>query len=1482
MMVEPAGDFQYPYDQARATSLALLALHNVNNHGEYNELMGEALVRCVNTQKSNGNWNPQLSMTAHHLLEAGAAVLRGLGETELVVAGKSSAVSNVVKYFFNNQNGDGGWFNRGSPHKGPSYVSSTDLVLLGLLSENIVFTADQRTKVQKAIQWLLQQKTGTANWATIGYTADTVKILDTFGGYQSVINSAVVWLKQHQNPDGGWGEYESTIQGTACVLLSLIQTGNQGVETARAVQWLLAVQNADGGWPILPGLRSSTNPTSFAVRALALAEYTPGPELAISFDKPAYLPGETVTIFVEPKDDTYQLQQVSGIVAEYGGENHSIAYAKVGRVFIGTQVLSAGHIAGTDVVSVEAQTLEGINGYCSGTFVVENKSAVQADLSIAGPEIMFSPELPDEGRMVLIAARVYNIGQSASAPAAVRFLNGTQQIGTDQTLTSLAPGASDIVFMQWDTHGQSGRNYIHVVVDPDQLVADADRVNNRAMRPIDVAQRSLPDLEVLDSDVSFVHTSPLEGAHAEVSATVRNLGADIDGVTVYFYEGEAVPANLIAERIIREVLPSRGSIPVHALYDTAGKAGQRRIIVKADPGNVIREQNEANNSGAARLDVIPGGLALELSLDRDLYARAEDVLISTRITNSFAVERTVQLDVAIRDGNATVIAEPAQALVIVLPPGGTEVIDDLVWNTGSAMAGEWSVTATLFEDGQRRAGAAAGFTIIADKGITAVISSDCQIYYDHEQVVVSSLVRSCSPNYAFTDLSAVVEIMSPDGQVLYRNLHDIAQLNPLASTSWEQSWNTALNSPGLYVLTLDVMQDDKLIVSDAAYITIAGSASGGRGLNAFLNVEPVQVHRGQDVALTYGVTNSGNAGIDELPLVFRAVNLTTQQETKVLEGTCIFEGGTCSATDMPDSLDLTCGDYVIILSALVDGTAHNLAFAPLSIVNRCPVAVANKDVMAHVGDLAQLNGSASYDLDGDSLSYSWMLASAPAGSSTELIGPGLYNPVIPVDRHGTYKLRLSVSDGMCQSPPDSVLVTTQNRPPLAVAGENLLVEVGETVQLDGSASHDPDNDPIEHYAWTMVVRPTGSMAVLSDRFIPDPVFTADVTGEYRLQLVVRDFEYASDPAELVVSTINRRPVADAGPDREITVGDVVQLAASGSHDADADPLSYRWAILSAPQGSTVVLNDSTATAPVFTADKSGTFIVQLIVNDGELDSIPDTCTITTRSLLPECMDDLGVAQQYSVFALNTVASNHAVVGGRIAAGGDADLHNVVMGTHVPHGAPAEPVLVSGGDIVYSSGVVHRGSIVSAGSVEGVSDKVRRTMARGATIAGNAELPFDFAQESVRLRQLSTRLGGLAPSGTATSFATILTLRGDGSSPIQIFSISAQQARSARSLHLKNIPPQATVIVNISGAQGDFSSIGMAIPGWMRGRVLFNFFEARTLEFTAVAVTGSLLAPFAELTNSSGIMFGTAVVGAWHGSMNVGHEPFSGILPECEP
>jgi len=1457
MMVEPAGDVLSPYDQSIQTSFALLALDSINESAELNEVLGEALARVVNSQKDNGNWHSSLSQGAGHLLYAGAGhLLRALGETELSVAGKSNAVSEAVDYLVRYQNTDGGWYVYGDyNNRGPSYVNATIASLLSLLSENVTLTGTQRTLVQKAVTWLVNQKAGTSHWETVSYTADSVKILEKFGGYQAEIDAAADWLKQQQHADGGWGEYESTVQDTARVLLALIQTGNQGHETDRAVQWLLAVQNADGGWPILPGLRSSTNPTSFAVRALALAEYTPGPALTISFEKAAYQPGETVTVSVEPKDDTFQVQQVAGTITEYQGATHYISFAKIGRVFIGTHVLSAAHIAGTDIVSVEARTLEGISGFGAGTFVVVNTTDVFADLSVASADIMFSPELPDEGRTVLIAARVHNIGQAASVPAAVRFQNGTDQIGTDQALAALAPGESDIVFMPWDTHGQLGRNYIHVVVDPLNAVNDVNRVNNSAVRAIDVAARSLPDLEVREADISFANASPAEGALAGISASVRNLGADVDGVVVHFYDGSAEPENLIAERIIHTILPFCGSATVSAVFDTAGRTGQRSIIVKADPHGMIREQDEANNTATGRLDVIPGGLALELSVDRESYAHAEDVLIDARITNSFAVSRTLQLDAAIRDCNGAVVAEPARGVVVVLPPGCTVVIDDLAWNTGSAPAGQLRVAATLFEDAQRRAEDEAVFVILADRTIRADIIAERRLYYDHAQVRISSVLQSFSPNYSFAGLSAFVELLSPGGDVLSTDEHTVEVLPPLAGRSWEQTWNTALHAPGLYTLNLSVEQDGIPVASDSDHFTIASSADGGRGLTGYMSAAPDHVHPGQDALLTWGISAVGNVAPDEAQVFISAVYSPTQDVALVLEDSCDFLDGACNGTLVLDSSALACGDYVLLLAARADGAPQNLAFAPVAVVNRCPVAVAGDDVLGHVGDTVQLNASGSYDPDGHSLTYSWAPGALPQGSRAGLSGADQYNPSLVIDRHGTYELRLSVSDGLCWSPSDSVLVTTENRPPVAVAGESLLVDVGETVQLDASASHDPDGDVIEHYEWTMVVRPEGSSAALSDRSSPNPVFMADLQGEYRLQLVVRDFEYASDPVELEVTTRNRRPVADSGPDREMNAGDAVQLDASASHDPDGDSLSYRWSMLSAPAGSAAVFNDSTLINPMFTADKAGAYIIQLIVNDGELDSIPDTCTITIRAL-SVCVDDLGIAQSYSIFSLGALRARHATVSGRIAAAGDADLENVVMANQVPHGAPEDPVLVSGGDIDYSCGVVHRGSIIASGSVDNVSCMVRRTMARGATVTGNAELAFDFAQESSRLRLLSGRLGGLAPTGTASSCAVMLALRGDGESPVQIFSISAQQLRRAH--------------------------IGMAVPGWMTGRVLFNFFEAAELEFTSGAVKGSVLAPLAKASGNSGVMFGTAVVGSWQGTMNVGHEPFIGILPACEP
>lgn len=76
------------------------------------------------------------------------------------------------------------------------------------------------------------------------------------------------------------------------------------------------------------------------------------------------------------------------------------------------------------------------------------------------------------------------------------------------------------------------------------------------------------------------------------------------------------------------------------------------------------------------------------------------------------------------------------------------------------------------------------------------------------------------------------------------------------------------------------------------------------------------------------------------------------------------------------------------------------------------------------------------------------------------------------------------------------------------------VEEGETVQLDGSDSSDPDGDALT-FTWTLE-RPDGSEADLSDADDPAPSFVADVSGDYVATLSVSDGQ-ADDSDEVSVT-----------------------------------------------------------------------------------------------------------------------------------------------------------------------------------------------------------------------------------------------------------------------------------------------------------------------------------------------------------------------------
>jgi hypothetical protein len=364
-----------------------------------------------------------------------------------------------------------------------------------------------------------------------------------------------------------------------------------------------------------------------------------------------------------------------------------------------------------------------------------------------------------------------------------------------------------------------------------------------------------------------------------------------------------------------------------------------------------------------------------------------------------------------------------------------------------------------------------------------------------------------------------------------------------------------------------------------------------------------------DVTYSADVVNSGN------PLASATATLSSlnQASFTVVQGTLTFapvpgNGGQVTSSNT----------FTIRVDRSVTFSFANLQWA-FQTTALPPVANAGANQTAHLGDTVTLNGSGSTNPSGvGTLTYNWTFSSRPPGSNARLSSSAAVMPTFVVDVPGNYIISLTVSNGR-DSSSISVTVSTVNSPPVANAGPNQTVPLRATVTLNGSKSSDVDGDTL-NYKWKFVSVPQGSLATLTGANTVSPTFVADIVGSYIVQLIVNDGTSDSLPAQVTITTQNTAPVANAGPNQLVNVGALVQLNGSASTDVDGDPLTYKWSLITFPAGSTAHLSSTSAVNPTFTVDKPGTYVAQLIVNDGVVDSTASTVTITTNSILAPTAD----------------------------------------------------------------------------------------------------------------------------------------------------------------------------------------------------------------------------------------------------------------------
>ncbi len=330
-----------------------------------------------------------------------------------------------------------------------------------------------------------------------------------------------------------------------------------------------------------------------------------------------------------------------------------------------------------------------------------------------------------------------------------------------------------------------------------------------------------------------------------------------------------------------------------------------------------------------------------------------------------------------------------------------------------------------------------------------------------------------------------------------------------------------------------------------------------------------------------------------------------------------------NASDEKPTLDVDiAGEYNIEL--VVNDGENNSAPKNLIITviegNARPIAVAGYDIHAVTDNNVVLDGSLSRDAENDTLSYEWFFASKPSSSNASLNNIDTVSPNFTPDVEGAYVISLRVSDGTERSDNNTtrtsdidnvlVIVTNGDNAPVANAGINQNVVAGSKVTANGFSSYDADGNVL-NYTWTLLALPDGSTASLVDADKVRSTFTADVAGEYVVQLVVNDGsnDSVADTATIIATTPNRRPVATLGSYDPVATNTVVQLDGSGVSDEDGNDLTYSWN-LSKPDGSSAELSATDEVNPTFTPDVAGDYLVSLTVNDGTEDSETVSVNIT--------------------------------------------------------------------------------------------------------------------------------------------------------------------------------------------------------------------------------------------------------------------------------
>jgi subtilase family serine protease len=245
-----------------------------------------------------------------------------------------------------------------------------------------------------------------------------------------------------------------------------------------------------------------------------------------------------------------------------------------------------------------------------------------ADLAVVAGSYAGFPAGPHVADEITSNITIRNIGDAdPGAFEVVFYLNDTatpiKPFDYNVTFGGLSPGDDQAVSMAWKTDDlTAGVPYtVIMIIDPENLVADANRTNNRYDQSVTLLPRPVPDLYILPEEVRLDPPEPFAGDNVTISAPVHNGGeGNIPFVDVFFYLNDT-DTYLSGFTIVHDVNASspRNASTVWRTGDLP--AGLYHVLIYVNPPvapDHVPESNVQNN--LVNLSVALGQRTADLAL----------------------------------------------------------------------------------------------------------------------------------------------------------------------------------------------------------------------------------------------------------------------------------------------------------------------------------------------------------------------------------------------------------------------------------------------------------------------------------------------------------------------------------------------------------------------------------------------------------------------------------------------------------------------------------------------------------------------------------------------------------------------------------------------------------------------------------------------------------------------------------------------------